>query len=490
MDYSLLISVTVYMALMLFIGYYAYKKTSDLSDYMLGGRGLGAAVTALSAGASDMSGWLLMGLPGAMFATGFSASWIAFGLILGAWANWIYVAPKLRTYTYVANDSITIPAYLENRFHDTKRILRLISALVILIFFTFYVSSGMVSGGVLFQSTFGLDYHTGLWIITAVVVAYTLFGGFLAVSWTDFVQGIIMFTALILVPIVALIEVGGLGVSIDTARSIDPALLDIFQGTSLLGIISLFAWGLGYFGQPHIIVRFMAISSVKEIKKARRIGMGWMIFSSIGAMFTGFVGIAYFSQSGLTLDDPETVFIQLGEVLFHPIITGFLISAILAAIMSTISSQLLVTSSSLTEDLYKTFLRREASDKELVFFGRLSVLLVSVIALLLSWEKNDTILDLVGYAWAGFGSAFGPMILLSLYWRRMTKWGALAGMVVGAITVIAWSSAGLSDVLYEMIPGFGASLIAIVVVSLLTKPAKQTIEQFEAFEEAMKENNS
>ncbi|OZI12683.1 sodium/proline symporter [Bacillaceae bacterium SAS-127] len=487
LDYSLIVSVIVYMIGMLFIGYFAYKKTSNLSDYMLGGRGLGPAVTALSAGASDMSGWLLMGLPGAMFATGLSSSWIVIGLTLGAWANWLYVAPRLRTYTEVANDSITIPGYLENRFNDQSKILRLISGLVILIFFTFYVSSGMVSGGVLFQNTFGLEYHTGLWVITAVVVAYTLFGGFLAVSWTDFVQGLIMFLALILVPIVTLMHIGGLGPAVDTPRSIDPALLDIFKGTSFLGIASLFAWGLGYFGQPHIIVRFMAITSVKEIKKARRIGMSWMIFSSIGAMLTGFLGITYYHQNGLTLNDPETIFIKLGEILFDPIITGFLISAILAAVMSTISSQLLVTSSSLTEDLYKTFFRRSASDKELVFLGRLSVLLVSIVALILSWEKNTTILDLVGYAWAGFGSAFGPMIILSLYWKRMTKWGALAGMVVGAVIVIVWSKVGLSDMLYEMVPGFAASFLSIIIVSLVTaKPSSQVEQQFDEFEKQLK----
>ncbi|MEK3805910.1 sodium/proline symporter PutP [Bacillus sp. FSL H8-0547] len=487
-DYALITSIGIYMAGMLLIGYFAYKRTSNLNDYMLGDRGLGPAVTALSAGAADMSGWLLMGLPGAMYATGLSSMWIVIGLTLGAYANWLYVAPRLRTYTEIANNSITIPSFLENRFADGSRILRLISALVILIFFTFYVSSGMVSGGVLFESTFGLDYHTGLWILTGVVVAYTLFGGFLAVSWTDFVQGIIMFVALILVPIVTVIHVGGFGPAFETPGSIDPALLDIFKGTSFLGIVSLFAWGLGYFGQPHIIVRFMAISSVKEIKKARAIGMGWMIFSSIGAMLTGFFGITYFAGEGTKLDDPETVFIVLGEVLFHPYITGFLISAILAAIMSTISSQLLVTASSLTEDIYKTFFRRSASDKELVFLGRMSVLLISVIALILSWEQNDTILGLVGYAWAGFGSSFGPLILLSLFWKRMTKWGALAGMVVGAATVIIWSMAGLSDMLYEMIPGFAASLIAIVAISLITpKPPKEAGEQFDEFERVLKQ---
>ncbi|MBO1513280.1 sodium/proline symporter PutP [Metabacillus bambusae] len=483
---QLILSICVYMVGMLFIGYYAYKRTSNLSDYMLGGRNLGPAVTALSAGASDMSGWLMMGLPGAMYATGLSASWIVIGLTLGAWANWLYVAPRLRTYTEMANDSITIPAYLENRFNDTTMILRLFSAIIIIIFFTFYVSSGMVSGGVLFNSILNLDYHTGLWIITGVVVAYTLFGGFLAVSWTDFVQGIIMIVALILVPVVTLLHVGGPTVAVTEIRSIDLDLLDIFQGTSLLGIISLFAWGLGYFGQPHIIVRFMAITSVKEIKKARRIGMNWMIFSSIGAMLTGFLGIAFYSKEGMKISDPETIFIELGNILFHPIITGFLISAILAAVMSTISSQLLVTSSSLTEDLYKTFFRRSATDKELVFMGRLSVLVVSILALCLAWTQNNTILGLVSYAWAGFGAAFGPVIILSLYWGRMTKWGALAGMIIGAVTVIIWSKLGLSDVLYEIIPGFAASLLAVYIVSLLTsKPSVQVSEKFSEFTKSM-----
>ncbi|MFY0546348.1 sodium/proline symporter PutP [Brevibacillus sp. H7] len=480
MNAQLFTSIVAYMLLMLLIGYYAYKRTSNLSDYMLGGRNLGPAVTALSAGASDMSGWLMMGLPGAMFAQGLSASWIVIGLTLGAYANWLYVAPRLRTYTEIT-DAITIPAFLENRFEDTTRVLRLVSGLVIMIFFTFYVSSGMVSGGVLFENTFNLDYHTGLWIVTLVVVAYTLFGGFLAVSWTDFVQGLIMVVSLIMVPLVTVLSAGGVGTSFAEIQSINPALLDIFKGTSLIGIISLFAWGLGYFGQPHIIVRFMAISSVSEMKKARGIGMGWMIFSILGAMLTGLFGIAFFSKQGWQLSDPETVFIELGKILFHPIIAGFLLSAILAAIMSTISSQLLVTSSSLTEDIYKTFFRRSATDKELVFIGRLSVLLVSVAALILAYNKNDTILGLVGYAWAGFGASFGPVILLSLYWKRMNKWGALAGMVAGALTVIGWTRFDfLKDMLYEMVPGFAASLLAIVVVSLLTSPPSDEVQaQFE-----------
>ncbi|MED4781549.1 sodium/proline symporter PutP [Brevibacillus choshinensis] len=480
----LLVSIIVYMAGMLLIGYYAYKRTSNLTDYMLGGRSLGPAVTALSAGASDMSGWLMMGLPGAMFAQGLSASWIAIGLTLGAYANWLYVAPRLRTYTEVANNSITIPAFLENRFGDGSRMLRLASALVIMIFFTFYVSSGLVSGGVLFENTFHLSYTTGLWIVGLVTIAYTLFGGFLAVSWTDAVQGLIMVVALIMVPLVTVLTSGGVESTFTEIRTIDPSLLDIFKGTSVLGIISLFAWGLGYFGQPHIIVRFMAITSTKDIKKARGIGMGWMIFSVAGAMLTGLFGIALFSKQGWTIQDPETIFIQLGTILFHPIITGFLLAAILAAIMSTISSQLLVTSSSLTEDIYKTFFKRSATDKELVTVGRLSVLVVAVIAFLLALNKNDTILDLVGYAWAGFGASFGPVILLSLYWKRMNKWGALAGMIGGALTVIIWTRFDvLKDFLYEMVPGFAISLLAIVIVSNMTsKPSKEVEAQFDTYQ--------
>ncbi len=490
MDISLFISLAIYFIGMLAIGWYAYKKsTDDISGYMLGGRGLGPAVTALSAGASDMSGWMLMGLPGAMYATGVSSLWIAVGLTIGAYLNYLIVAPRLRTYTEVANDSITIPDYFENRFNDTSKILRTVSAIVIFVFFTLYTSAGMVSGGTLFESAFGLDYRIGLFVTAGVVIAYTLFGGFLAVSLTDFVQGIIMFVALVLVPIVAFTELGGVGTTFDVVRDINPAYLDFFRGTTVVGIISFLAWGLGYFGQPHIIVRFMAISSIKELKPARRIGMGWMIISIIGAMFTGLVGIAYVNQTATTLADPETIFIKFAQVLFHPFITGFLLAAILAAIMSTISSQLLVTSSAITEDFYKAFFRREATDKELVLVGRLSVLGVAIIGILLSLNPNDTILSLVGYAWAGFGSAFGPAVLLSLYWKKMTRWGALAGMIVGAATVLIWVNVpGLSDALYEMIPGFVLSFLAVIVVSLLTKdPSKKVQGTFVEMEETLEE---
>ncbi|MDA2382464.1 sodium/proline symporter PutP [Bacillus cereus] len=489
MKIEIMVSLAIYMAGMLYIGYWSYKKTSDLSDYMLGGRGLGPAVTALSAGASDMSGWMLMGLPGAMYATGLSSVWIAIGLLIGAYANYLIIAPRLRTYTEVANDSITIPDFLENRFKDRTKILRFVSAIVILVFFTFYASAGLVSGGRLFENSFNLDYKIGLFVTVGVVVAYTLFGGFLAVSWTDFVQGCIMFIALVLVPIVAFTDVGGVTETFNTIKQVDASHLDMFKGTTILGIISFLAWGLGYFGQPHIIVRFMAITSIKDLKTSRRIGIGWMTISIIGAMLTGLIGIAYYAKNNATLQDPEMVFVTFSNILFHPYITGFLLSAILASIMSSISSQLLVISSAVTEDFYKTFFRRNASDKELVFIGRLSVLVVAMIAVVLAYHPSDTILTLVGYAWAGFGSAFGPAILLSLYWKRTNKWGVLAGMIVGAVVVIAWVQIpSLKAIMYEMVPGFFCSLLTVIVVSLLTKePIKAIHREFNEMEAVLEE---
>ncbi|NCA65491.1 sodium/proline symporter PutP [Bacillus cereus] len=486
---EIMVSLAVYMAGMLYIGYWSYKKTSDLSDYMLGGRGLGPAVTALSAGASDMSGWMLMGLPGAMYATGLSSVWIAIGLLIGAYANYLIIAPRLRTYTEVANDSITIPDFLENRFKDRTKILRFVSAIVILVFFTFYASAGLVSGGRLFENSFNLDYKIGLFVTVGVVVAYTLFGGFLAVSWTDFVQGCIMFIALVLVPIVAFTDVGGVTETFNTIKQVDASHLDMFKGTTILGIISFLAWGLGYFGQPHIIVRFMAITSIKDLKTSRRIGIGWMTISIIGAMLTGLIGIAYYAKNNATLQDPEMVFVTFSNILFHPYITGFLLSAILASIMSSISSQLLVISSAVTEDFYKTFFRRNASDKELVFIGRLSVLVVAMIAVVLAYHPSDTILTLVGYAWAGFGSAFGPAILLSLYWKRTNKWGVLAGMIVGALVVITWVQIlSLKATMYEMVPGFFCSLLTVIIVSLLTKePVKAVHREFNEMEAVLEE---
>ena len=492
MEIGTIISLTVYFIVMLGIGFYAYKKsTSDISGYMLGGRNLSPSVTALSAGASDMSGWMLMGLPGAMYITGVSSLWIALGLVIGAFVNYLVVAPRLRTYTELANDSITLPDFFENRFNDQTRILRLVSSLVIIIFFTLYTSSGIAAGGKLFESSFGLDYEAGLYITAGVVVMYTLFGGFLAVSLTDFVQGCIMFVALVLVPIVAINDVGGIEQINNSVESINPNLLNLFSGVSALGIMSALAWGLGYFGQPHIIVRFMAIRSVDDLPKARRIGMTWMIVAIIGAMATGFSGIAYVAKTGIALDDPETIFIVLSQVLFSPLIAGFLLAAILAAIMSTISSQLLVTSSSLTGDFYQAFLNKEASEKKLVQIGRLSVFMVALVAIYLAYDRTNSILSLVSNAWAGFGAAFGPVVILSLHWKGMNRNGALAGVLAGAITVLIWIYApitingqSLSSLMYEIVPGFIACTLAVVFVSRATGGADKEIEKvFEQVED-------
>ncbi|TMP33916.1 sodium/proline symporter PutP [Pseudoalteromonas rubra] len=492
METGTMISLAMYFIAMLGIGLYAYRKsTSDVSGYMLGGRSLPPSVAALSAGASDMSGWILMGLPGAMFVSGFSSTWIAIGLVIGAFLNYLLVAPRLRVYTELANDAITIPDYFANRFEDKGNALRIVSALVIIIFFTLYTSAGVVSGGKLFENSFGMSYESGLYITTGVVVLYTLFGGFLAVSLTDFVQGCIMFLALILVPAVtySLLD-NPLSV---TLNDINPQLLTWIGAGGAIGIISAMSWGLGYFGQPHIIVRFMSVRSVKDMPTARRIGMSWMLVATIGAITTGLFGAAYAHENGIVVEDPETIFLILSELLFHPLIAGFLLAAILAAIMSTISSQLLVSSSSLTEDFYKIFLRKDASDKELVLVGRISVALVSLCAIYLAYDRDSTILSLVSNAWAGFGAAFGPLVLLSLFWKRMNFAGALSGMIVGAATVLFWiygpvtvNGQPLSALIYEIVPGFIASSIAIVAVSLATpEPSAAITDKFEEMQTAL-----
>jgi len=489
---GILVSLGAYFLVMIGIGIYAYfKQNNDAEGYMLGGRNLGPAVTALSAGASDMSGWLLLGLPGYMFADGIVSIWIALGLTCGAFLNYIIVAPRLRVYTEVADNAITLPDYFANRFEDKSHLLRVISAVVIILFFTVYTAASLVGGGKLFESSLNLSYSTGLWVTAGVVVAYTLFGGFLAVSMTDFVQGVIMLFAMVIVPVVAFTDLGGVSATTDTLRNIDPNLLNITNGMTVIGIISLLAWGLGYFGQPHIIVRFMAIRSVKDIPTARNIGMGWMIISLIGALMTGFAGRAYVQKTAMSLNDPETIFLVFTEFLFHPLVSGFLLAAILAAIMSTISSQLLVVSSSLTKDVYKLFFDKTAPEARQVLVGRISVVLVAVIAILLASNPESSVLSLVSHAWAGFGAAFAPLVVFSLLWRRMNRNGAVAGMVVGALTVIIWVYGGLqyngmalNDWLYAIVPGFILSSIAIVAVSLLTgKPKPTVIAKFNEMEQ-------
>jgi len=479
MSLPTLITFSFYLVGMLFIGAIAYKLTNNLSDYILGGRKLGSAVTALSAGASDMSAWLLLGLPGSMYVGGLSAGWIALGLIIGAYLNWKLTAPGLRVYTELANDSITLPDYLENRFHDKSQLLRVISALIILVFFTFYTSSGMVAGATLFESSFGMEYSNALLIGALVIVSYTFIGGFLAVCWTDFFQAILMMLALVVAPAVVLYELNGIGETLAVIETVDPILTDWTKGLTMIGFLSLQAWGLGYFGQPHILVRFMAIKSVSNVASARRIAMSWMLISLFGAMITGIAGIAYFQgrpELAQLSENSEAVFILLTQVVFNPWIAGFLLAAILAAIMSTIDSQLLICSSAITEDFYKKFFRRNASEKELVMTGRVSVLLIAILAVWIAQDPDSKVLSLVSYAWAGFGAGFGPVVLFSLLWRDTTRNGALAGMLTGAITVVVWKqlSGGLFE-LYELLPGFVFASLAIVIFSKIDKKPEQEI---------------
>ena len=485
METGVIVSLAAYFVAMLGIGLWAWKKsTDDIDGYLLGGRKLSAPVAALSAGASDMSGWLLLGLPGAAFVAGLSATWIAIGLFVGALLNYIIVAPRLRVHTERTGDSITIPEFFEKRFEDRSHALRVIASVVIIIFFTLYTSAGMVAGGKLFETAFGADYAFGLWLTAGVVVAYTLFGGFLAVSLTDFVQGCIMFVALVLLPVVAFSELGWQFTgALEAAK---PGAFDMMAGMTGLAVISSLAWGLGYFGQPHIIVRFMAVRSVRDVPAMRNIGMTWMGVALLGAIATGLIGVTYVVRTGTPLDDPETIFILLADVLFDPLITGFLLAALLAAIMSTISSQLLVSSSSLTEDFYRIYLRRDAGQRELVTVGRLCVLAVALVAIWLAYDPENTILGLVANAWAGFGAAFGPVVILSLTWRRLTRNGALAGILVGAATVLLWiyapvldGGSTLSSLLYEIVPGFVLGGLAAILVSLAgQRPPDSVIRTF------------
>lgn len=480
-----LASLAAYFLLMIAIGVYAWVKTRATSEgYLLAGRDLGPAVTALSAGASDMSGWLLLGLPGALYVGGLVEAWIAIGLTVGAALNWIIVAPRLREQTERLGNALTIPQFLANRFPESGTVLRVVSAVVIVGFFTVYTASGMVGGGKLFATAFagalpatGLsDYMVGILLTAGIVLVYTSIGGFLAVSLTDFVQGMIMMVALVVMPLVILSDAGGTA-GLDLASVPQPGFLSLTQGATLVGVISAVTWGLGYFGQPHIIVRFMAIDRVENVPKAGVIGMGWMVISLGGAVTVGLAGRAFADANGLAVNDPETIFIILAGLLFHPAVTGFLYAALLAAIMSTISSQLLVSSSSLTEDFYRLFLRRDASEAEAVNIGRLCVALVAAAALVIAADPDSEVLGLVANAWAGFGAAFGPLILLALTWKRMTGAGAVAGLVTGAGVVAGWIALGWNASfmggpgLYEIVPGFIAAFAAIVLVSLATGKA-------------------
>lgn len=496
-----IVTFVLYIVGMLGIGIAAYYYTQNFSDYILGGRRLGSFVTAMSAGASDMSGWLLMGLPGAVYLSGLVEGWIAIGLTLGAYLNWLFVAGRLRVYTEFNNNALTLPEYFHHRFGTRHNALKIVSASIILVFFTIYCASGVVAGAKLFQNLFSIDYSTALWYGALATIAYTFIGGFLAVSWTDTIQATLMIFALLLTPVFVVISIGGVddlqNVIQQAEISVQKEFTDLFRGTTIIGLLSLAAWGLGYFGQPHILARFMAADSVRSLNKARKISMTWMVLCLVGAVAIGFFGMAYFyantntTSAALVNHEPEQVFIELSRLLFNPWIAGILLSAILAAVMSTLSCQLLISSSAITEDFYKGFIRPNASEKELVWLGRAMVLMIAAIAIWIAQDQNSKVLKLVEFAWAGFGSAFGPVVLLSLFWKRMTSSGAMAGMLTGAITVFAWkewipAKSELAQV-YEMIPGFLLATLVIVVISLLSsEPNAETQETFEKAQEAYK----
>ncbi len=480
MSLPMIVTFAVYILGMIAIGFFAFRATRNFGDYILGGRRIGSVVTALSAGASDMSGWLLMGLPGAVFLFGISQSWIAIGLIIGAYLNWLLIAGRLRVFTEINHNSLTLPDYFSRRFDDNSSLLKIISAVIILIFFTIYCASGVVAGAKLFESTFGLSYGWAMLAGAGATIAYTFIGGFLAVSWTDTIQASLMMFALILTPIMVMVNAGGFTDALANIQSLNPDYTNIFAHMDLIAIISLLGWGLGYFGQPHILARFMAADSHEVMKNARRISMTWMILCLAGAITVGFFGIAFFANNpnlAYLIDNGkhERIFIELSKLLFNPWIAGILLAAILAAVMSTLSCQLLVCSSALTEDFYRAFIRPKAKQRELVWVGRIMVLLVSVIAILLALNPNNSVLDLVSHAWAGFGAAFGPIVVFSVFWARMTRNGALPGMITGAITVLLWINFNWFE-LYSLIPGFLFASIAIIIFSLLDKKPNEIVE--------------
>jgi sodium/proline symporter len=469
----------LYLGLMLAIGYYAMKKTRNNEYFIIGGRTLGPVTSAISAGASDMSGWLLLGLPGAVFAAGLvDGVWISLGLILGAYGNWYIVAPRLRTCSEKLN-AVTLPTYLSNRFDDTSGVLKTVSAVVILVFFTLYVASGLKGGTLLFAHSFGATEQTAQIITTLVVVSYTFLGGYLAVCWTDLIQGLLMLSALAFCSLLAFFAISGSGADIS---AVNPGAFD-FTTTWITGA-SLMAWGFGYFGQPHILARFFGISSVKEVPKARRVGMIWMILCLVLSVSIGLMGIGYNSimpMEGVAGPggNKERIFLAMVSALFHPLFGGFVLAAVLAAVMSTADSQLLVLTSTLTEDLpfFKRF-----DDRQKAWISRSGVVAFALIAYVIASVSGDTILAMVGYAWGGFGAAFGPIVILSLTWRGTTRYGALSGMVVGAVTIFVVKNyiKIQGEYFYELLPGFILAFITAVLVSLVTPgPGEKTLRKFD-----------
>ncbi len=485
---SSMIAFTGYIMLVMLVGVIAYRVTRNLSDYVLGGRSLGGAVAALSAGASDMSSWLLMSLPGAVYASGIQQIWIAIGLTLGAYLCWRIVAKRLRVYSEVANDSVTLPGFLDNRYRDNTKMIRIIAALATLIFFVFYVAAGFYASGILISKTFGLDYTLSLWIGAAIIMLYTSVGGFLAVSWTDFFQGTLMLFVLLLVPFFAMKGyAGGWNEGIQKLLQTNPDYFHFTKNMDVWKFISLTSWGLGYFGMPHIIVRFMSVKSIKEIPLARRVCVSWMSLSMLGAILVGIVGAIHFCHC--PLDNQETVFIVLSEQVFTPWIMGIILAVILSSSMCAVDSQMLAASSALTEDFYRAILRKQASQRELLWIGRITCALIALCGIYLARTPNQSIMSLVSYAWAGLGATFGAPVVLSLFWKRSTRNGVVAGMIAGAATVIIWHYLGLGSIVYEILPGTIAAYLFVVAVSLMDKaPGSVVLNEFAKVKKLVQED--
>ncbi len=477
---SIIAAFSFYLLIILGIGLYAWHRTQNANDYFLGGRKLSPFVAAFSAGASDMSGWVMLGLPGYAYLAGIEAGWMSIGLCIGVALNWLFCAKRLRIYSMALGDAVTIPTYLQRRFADNSHWLKTVTAFFIVLFFLFYIGAGLIGGAKLFQSVFGLPYTIAVLSGAAIIVFYTLFGGFLAVCWTDVFQALLMTLGLILVPTLVINLSGGIGDYLEKVNTINPALLDMLsdktgQPLSIIAIVSLMGWGLAYFGQPHILARFKAIRSKNAVAGAAAIGISWSVIVYITAVLVGLSGIVFIAEP---LADSEKVFLVLTNLIFHPVIAGILLSAILAAIMSTVDSQLLVCSSALAEDLYPLISKKQLSSEQQLNIGRYAVAIIAIISTVIALDPNSKVLDVVSYAWGGLGAALGPAMLLSLYWPRMTKQAALAGVLVGGLTVIIWKeiSGGIFE-LYELVPGFFLSALAIIVVSLATKKPDNTVQQ-------------
>lgn len=479
-----LVTFIVYFVLLLGIGFYFYRKSVSIEDYLLGGRGMGAWVTALSAQASDMSGWLLMALPGAIYLGGMGNVWIAIGLFIGTVLNWKLVSGRLRVYTQKTN-TITLPCFFEQRFGDPTGLLRVVSAIIILLFFTIYASAHLKATGHLLESTFGIQYEMAVIIGGSIIIAYTFLGGFLAVCWTDLFQGSLMVLALIVVPAVAYLKVGGMEAISQAMESkeISTSLLPAKGIAGPVAIISAMAWGLGYFGQPHILTRFMSVKSIGKLPESMTIAIVWVFISLSGAVIVGFVGIGMFDNLAAE-GEHEKVFIYMISKVMHPWLGGIMLAAILSAIMSTIDSQLLVSSSALTKDFYQKAIKKNATGREIILVGRICVIIISVIALILALRPSGTILGIVAYAWGGFGAAFGPLVLFGLFSSKTSWHSALAGMVTGTVVLVVWKQIGLDEYMYEIVPGFIANCLTIFLVNIVAGQKNQKV--LRQYEEVIK----